>query len=183
MGEIKEPKPVQLFCGVIFAPQAPLSGIKNALESAFGPVDFESAVFPFDFTDYYCGEMGAGLKRIFYAFDKLISPSAIVEAKIKTNEIESEYFDASQRGGEGGRTVNLDPGYVGLPKMILATTKDFFHRIYLRDGIYAEVTLNYKKPGFAPYPWTYLDFRTPEYLGYFNELRTRYKKKIEHIEE
>jgi len=183
MGELKYPKPVQLFCGVIFTARAPLGEIKSTLEASFGPIEFESAVFSFDFTDYYKAEMGGELKKILYAFEKLIPPCDIVDVKLRTNEIESGYMAAVMgAGGGSGRLVNLDPGYVDLPKMVLASTKDFFHRIYLRDGIYAEVTLNYKKPSFTPFPWTYPDYKTAEYIGFFNELRARYKMKLEYIE-
>ena len=177
MGEVRTPQRVQFFCGVIYAPQAPVAKIRSELESLFGPIEFESPVFNFDFTDYYREEMGSELEKIFFAFENLLLPDEIVEAKIKTNEIESRYalFDNI---GEG-RIANLDPGYVTLAKMVLATTKDFAHRIYLRDGIFAEITLTFKKHGFTDFPWTYPDYKTNEYLSFFNELRARYKNKLE----
>lgn len=176
MGSIERSDPVQLFCGAIFAPDMPLGGVKTALEAAFGPADFESAIFDFVFTDYYEKEMGAGLRKIFWAFERLIDPGEIVEAKLRTHEVEKKY--AAGVGGAAGRTVNLDPGYVALPKLVLASTKDYFHRVYLRDGIYAEVTLKYRKPSFEPLPWTYPDYRTPGYIEYFNRLRERYVEKL-----
>jgi hypothetical protein len=180
MGDTKEPKPVQLFCGVIYAPRAPLVEIKSGLEKSYGQIDFESAVFDFDFTDYYSLEMGEGLKKIFYAFEKLIPPHEISDVKLKTNEMENRFRGSGEAGqAGGGRLVNLDPGYVTLAKMVLATTKDFYHRISLPNGIFAEVTLNYRKRTFSQNPWTYPDYTTPEYMGFFNELRARYKSKIE----
>jgi hypothetical protein len=179
MGDVKIPQRVQFFCGVIFAPDAPIVEIRRELEVEFGPIDFESPVFGFNFTDYYREEMGGELRKIFYAFEKLVLPDAIVEAKLKTNAMERRY--ASPEDAGEGRIANLDPGYVTLAKMILATTKDFAHRIYLRDGIFAEITLTYKKNGFTDYPWTYPDYKTIEYISFFNELRARYKKKIESV--
>ncbi len=178
MGETKNTSPVQLFCGIIFAPQTPLEEIRAGLQASLGAIDFESSVFPFNFTDYYKPEMGGGLKRIFFAFDRLVPPDDIVYIKNKTNELEKQYI----RHGARGRTVNLDPGYITLAKMVLATTKDYNHRIYLRDGIFAEITLNFKKPSFEPYPWTYPDYQTPEYIDFFNTLRERYKRKLSGME-
>lgn len=185
MGDIRQPNPVQLFCGVIFSQNIDLKTVRVELEEAFGPIDFESEIIPFDFTDYYQAEMGAGLNRVFYAFEKLVTPDKIVDAKLLTNDIELKITDELHGAGVSsdgtGRMVNLDPGYVDTPKMVLASTKDFFHRIYLQKGIYAEITLYFKKPSYEPFPWTYPDYRTEKYIAFFNELRTRFRKKLEAV--
>jgi len=174
MGEIKKTSPVQLFCGLIFAPRTPLEDIKSKLKNSFGAIDYESDVISFNFTDYYTPEMGDRLNRVFYAFENLIQPDEIAAIKIKTNEMEKLYLHEDAKG----RRANIDPGYITLAKMVLATTKDYNHRIYLRDGVFAETTLNFRKPTFEPYPWTYPDYKTPEYIVFFNKLRELYKKKL-----
>lgn len=176
MGAISTPRPVQLFCGVIFSAGISIQEVKNDLTAAFGPVDSVSDTFEFSFTDYYEQEMGAGLRKIFYSIDKLVPPDFIVDAKLRTNALEEKYLESA--GPSASRRVNLDPGYVALSKMVLASTKDFFHRIYLKDGIYAETTLNYRKPSFEPFPWTYPDYRSPGYVKFFNDLRELYKNKL-----
>jgi hypothetical protein len=176
MGATGNPRAVQMFCGIIFASAAPLGSVRSGLEAAFGPIDFESDIFDFNFTDYYEHEMGAGLRKVFFAFEELIPPDFIVDVKIGTNEIEKKH--ATMAAGVSNRTVNLDPGYMTQAKMVLATTKDFFHRVYISRGIYAEVTLQYKKPSFEPLPWTYPDYKTPEYINFLNRLRKRYCEKL-----
>ncbi len=177
MGEVGRPEPVQLFCGVIFSRAAPVDDVKAGLEKEFGTIDFTSGVFDFNETDYYEKEMGPGLRKIFFSFETLISPGTIADIKLVTNRIEHEY----PRNEDGsGRLVNLDPGYLSLAKMTLATTKDNFHRIYLGKGIFAEVTLKFEKKKFRPLPWTYPDYRTEEYIEYFNELRSLYREKLKY---
>lgn len=176
MGEIGTPKPVQLFCGAIYNPAAPLDNVKADLEAGFGPADFVSPQFDFDKTSYYEEEMGAGLRKIFVAFEKLIPPEKIVDVKLATNGIEEKYHD----GAGGGRLVNLDPGYLALAKMALATTKDNFHRLYLGRGIFAEVTLKFENGSFHPLPWTYPDYCSDGYIDYFNQLRDSYKQKLKY---
>lgn len=176
MGQINVAKPVQLFCGAIYAAAVPVERIRAALEGAFGPADFVSGEIPFDFTDYYEDEMGPGLTKWFAAFEGLVSPEYIVDAKIKTNRIEDEF--AREFGtADVRRPVNLDPGFVDAARISLATTKDFFHRVYIGRGIYAEVTMFYKDKTFNALPWTYPDYMSPKYMEYFLELRGRFMKK------
>ncbi len=174
MGSIRCPEKVLLFCGVIYAPEIDIGEVRADLADAFGPVMSQSDVFAFDMTDYYEGEMGAGLLKIFFAFEENISPEEIVDVKLRTNGMEQKYYGA----GETYRRVNLDPGYVALSKMVLATTKDYRHRIYIGRGIFAEVTLNFVKKTFTELPWTYPDFRTQGYIDYFNGLRETYARSV-----
>jgi hypothetical protein len=174
MGIPLSPEPVQLVCGVIYAPDAFLTKAIRELVDRFGSVDYESDVLEFDKTDFYAREMGVVLLKKFYAFEKLIEPEDIVDVKLSTNRIE-DLFIASD--GQH-RTINLDPGYVGLSKFVLATTKDSGHRIYIRDGIYAESTLRYVRGTFEPFEWTYPDYRTREYIDFLNKVRTVYHKRL-----
>ena len=125
----------------------------------------ESETLPFEFTAYYTPEMGPNLLRKFVAFKKLISPERLAAAKIFTNRLEKTYTQ------KGKRRINLDPGILTLAKVILASTKDFSHRIYLNSGVYAEVTLLFRKGRFEALPWTYPDYRTEPYLKFFRILR------------
>ncbi|MEW5947242.1 MAG: DUF4416 family protein [bacterium] len=172
----KPPGQVNLFAGAIYAPGAPLDAVRERLTGVFGAVDLESPPLPFTHTDYYAEEMGGNLTRVFFSFAELIPPERIADAKLITNGIELEF--ARERGGAPRRTVNLDPGCLDLSKVVLATTKNYAHRIYLRDGIYAEATLRFHKGTFRPWEWTYPDYRTEEYVSFFNEARKLFKRKL-----
>jgi hypothetical protein len=147
--------------------------VKARLAAIFGAMDFESEIFEFDHTHFYEKEMGAALKKIFVAYGKLIPPEDIAEVKHKTNALEAEYAAAG-----GARTVNLDPGYVSLISVVLPTTKPAGHRVYLGRGIHGEAALGFAAKTFHPFEWTYPDYRKPEYISIFNELRKRYVKKL-----
>lgn len=138
----------------------------------FGPADFESPVTDFTHTDYYKDEMGAGLKRQFLSFAKLLDMKGLCDVKLKTNNLEKKFARS------GKRTVNIDPGYIDLAKLVLFSTKDYTHRIHLDKGIYAEVTLFYKDKSFTAWPWTYPDYKTDGYIGLFNDIRDIYKAKL-----
>lgn len=154
---------------------------KAALTERFGEVDVESDVFPFDFTDYYCMEMGHSLVRKFVSFAELIDPGILSDIKTRTNELERAFADnpdcsARVPSGESDgksqrRRVNLDPGYLSLDKLVLATTKNFAHRIYLGRGIYGEVTLNFREGGCVYFDWTYPDFKSSKYTHFLLEAR------------
>jgi len=139
------------------------------MEGEFGPVILESPSYPFTHTKYYEAEMGPGLAKFFWVFGGFPPRETLVEAKGFTNALEEEL--AEERGGILRRKVNLDPGYVTGAQLVLATTKGYSHRIYLRDGIYAEVTLVYHGGGFKPLDWTYPDYRMPMVLRFMEEVR------------
>lgn len=172
MGKVFSYPPVKLIAGFIFNDEKAFSKAKTILVKRFGEMDFESRVLPFTYTDYYEKEFGAGLKRVFVSFKKLVPLDRLARIKIITNSIEDR-LSVKKR-----RTVNLDPGFVDLAKLVLATTKDFCHRIYLDKGIFAEVTLYYKDKSFRHWDWTYPDYRTPEYIQIFNHIRELYAKQI-----
>lgn len=177
MGKPEKPDPVKLFVGVMTGYPETIFDIKNELESRFGRVDGDSQLFPFDYTDYYGDEMGDRLKKKFFAFQALVSPKELVEIKLQANELEKEL--AGKLETEVARPVNIDPGYVGLSKMVLATTKNYSHRLYLGKGIYAEVTLKYEDGRYKPLPWTYPDYRSEEYMEFFDSIREKYSRQLQ----
>ncbi len=172
MGAIKIPPPAKLVCGVLFNPAVEWAFVEDALAADFGEIDLHSPTWPFDFTDYYDHETGPGVQRTFVAFERLVAMDALPDIKRRTNEIEAEL--ARRLDVPAPRPVNLDPGYVDAAKLVLATTKDQAHRIYLRDGLYAEVTLTFRGGRFEAWPWTYLDYASGRYHEFFGQVRGRY---------
>ncbi len=172
MGSVKTPLPVLLFSGIIAQSDYKDQALE-VLEKAFGTIIEETPYVKFNHTDYYEKEMGKNLFRKWVAFSKLINPEEISSIKHTTNKLEMEYAVG------GNRVFNLDPGYVSLQNMVLVTTKSYSHRIYLKDGIYGEVTLIYrKKDGFMPLQWTYPDYRDKITLDFFNRARRLLKELL-----
>ncbi|MGB9597059.1 MAG: DUF4416 family protein, partial [Candidatus Poribacteria bacterium] len=157
MGEIKKHPPVKLIVGMITANPSLFLSAEELLSQEFGNIDFASEVLNFDYTNYYEKEMGKNLLRKFISFENLIQPNDCPRIKHFTNELEKRFFS------EDKRLINLDPGYITAAKLVLLSTKDYIHRIYLRDGIYAEVTLEMEGNSFKPWKWTYPDYRTEKY--------------------
>jgi len=176
MGEAKSPSPVKLFCGVLAGRDEWLDLAREGVERELGALDLASDTWDFDSTDYYEDEMGPALRRRFFSFAELIDPGEIVEAKLATNRLERTLAEAVEGGP--ARPINLDPGYVSLSKLVLATTKDYAHRIYLSSGIYAEVTLGWRHGRFEPWDWTYPDYRRPEYHEFFARVRSAYAEQL-----
>lgn len=159
---------MKLVIGFIYQDEAIFIRAKDKLKRKFGHLDFESAPLEFSYTDYYKAEMGSNLKRRFISFRKLIAMGDLYRIKLYTNRLE-EKFTVNRR-----RAINIDPGYVDLAKLVLATTKDYAHRIFLRKGIFAEITLTFKGESFSPNDWTYPDYRSKEYSDIFNQIRKLY---------
>jgi len=172
MGESKGHPPVKLIVGM-FTAQPELFGVaEDRLSAEFGPIDYESEVLSFDTTTYYAAEFGENLCRKFVSFAELIDPGELAGIKLFTNALEMEL------AADGKRRINLDPGYLSLGKLVLATTKDWQHRIYLGQGIFAEVTLRFQKGSFHPWEWTYPDYRSQEYISIFNHIRWIYREQL-----
>jgi len=163
-----EPEKGVLLCGIIRRPEISRATIITRLEKEFGKVSAQSVEFPFYLTTYYEPEMGSELLRSFLTFENHVSPEIQAEIKIKTNEIENEFLEA------GKRKLNLDPGILTAHNLILTTGKDFSHRIYIKNGIFAEVTLMVNKGKLAPLPWTYPDYKLPEVLDFFESERQKF---------
>jgi len=175
MGKIQQALPVKLITGILTSIPDLFSETEKELTALFGAVDARSAVFPFDWTDYYAAEMGSPLYRRFLGFADLIEAPVVVDAKIDANELE-----AKMAGRYPGvqRPVNLDPGYMEQSKIVLASTKNFFHRIMISRGIYAEVTLHYQGGRWNSFPWTFPDYGSEKYHPFFTALRENYRKQL-----
>jgi len=172
MGKTTQFEAKKLIIGIITVPDVEAGDIEKVLVDRFGPVDYRSRILPFDFTDYYRGEMGGDLLRYFLSFAEHVDPAELPAIKHATNEIE-ERLSVS-----GNRRVNLDPGLLDLSRLILATTKDNAHRIPLRNGIYGEITLMYRKKDFVSLDWTYPDYRSEEYREILRNIREKYREDL-----
>jgi hypothetical protein len=165
-----KPDPVKIFCGLI-GRREPVEEARRLLSERFGEIDLQSPLLTFDYTDYYDAEMGQNLKRLWIGFEPLRERAYLARAKHMAVEVE----DLLVRSGK--RTVNIDPGYADDAQVVLATGKNFSHRIYIGLGYYAEVTLIYMHGALRPLDWTYPDYRSPEGLGFFTEIREAYHKQ------
>jgi len=177
MGAIRAFNPVKLFIGVLACDRKLISAVKTRLERLYGTIDHESPVIPFDFTDYYADEMGDDTDRVFFSFERLIEADQLADIKRQTNELEEE-FKALPKPESVKRPVNLDPGYIEHSKVILASTKNFYHRIYLHRGIFAEVTMHFRNNTFQFFPWTYPDYQSKEYQEFFLRIRHIYRSQL-----
>lgn len=172
MGKPRVPKPVKLLISMISSEDGVLMRVLEELRSIYGEVDLLSDLLPFDFTDYYSEEMGTPLFRRFIAFKELIPRGALPDIKKKTNAIEEGYSHGRCR------KVNIDPGIISEENLVLATTKSCAHRPYLRDGIYADLTLIFRNRSFQALEWTYPDYQRGETIDMMNRLRRRYLEQV-----
>ena len=178
MGRIRAPLPVKLVVPMLAGDPALLDEATEALAAAYGPPDYVSATIPFVYTDYYERELGPGLLRRIVAFRDLIDPGRLASIKRHTNDLEGGWPVAGEGAAPPRRRVNLDPGYLAAGKFVLATTKDQAHRLYLGEGIFAEVTLAYRAGDWRPWPWTYPDFRTEAYHAILRDIRRLYMAQL-----
>lgn len=175
MGSIREVTPAALICALTWRDEHVRGEAVARLTEQYGPIQMESAVYPFDMTDYYTPEMGPGLLKHFICFRNPIEQDGLAEVKLFANGLESEF--AIDCDGSHARRINIDPGYVTLAKLVLASTKDYSHRIYIGGGIYAESTLRYSKATFHPTDTTFPDYCTPLAIAFFNEVRDYVKRE------
>ena len=203
MGEIKSFDFYKLIIGVLTTVGFRKDEILESLSKKFGEIDFVSHFLDFNYTNYYNSEMGDNIKRFFVSFKELIDPSALADIKIRTNELEKLFVEGTfsqpawrsrnsecsvgqsvhsaeiSSGGLEARKVNFDPGILNQSRLILASTKDNAHRMPLYKGIFGEITLLFQKQGIQTFPWTFKDFRSPEYAEILLELRSIYKAALE----
>ncbi len=175
MGAVRSFNAVKLFIGVLASHPKLLAEVENRLAAAYGPIDHRSDVIPFDFTDYYEKEMGGIIDRVFFSFERLVEADQLAGIKKQTNRLEDEIaplFTTVKR------PVNLDPGYIETAKVILASTKNFYHRIYLGGGIFAEVTMHFKNNTYQFFPWTYPDYQSKDYQDFFLTIRRIYRSQL-----
>ena len=177
MGNIHPPLPVKLIVGVLTSVPDLLPAVEERLTAAFGAIDARSDLFLFDWTHYYDREMGGQIWRQFLSFTELIEPDAIADAKITTNAMEVELAEFMPHP-TAPRPINLDPGYLEQSKIVLASTKNFFHRILIARGIYVEVTLHYQDGEWQSFPWAFPDYGSGKYHMFFTSLREMYRRQL-----
>jgi hypothetical protein len=182
------PLPVCRFAGLLAGSEEQLAAARYELAQWYGKIDDVSAILPFTFTDYYKDEMGPSLLRQWVRFDALFSPEHLAKCKLETNMAETllakqfapRAADAAKVPGVL-RPLNIDPGYVHRYKVILATTKDHSHRVYIAEGIYGEVTLHWHQNRWTPWPWTYADYQSETAQDFFQKARTAYLERLQRI--
>jgi Domain of unknown function (DUF4416) len=179
MGTPTEPKPAKYFVALLSPHTEILAAVEKDLEEVLGPIEARSEILPWSLSGYYEREMGGGLLRRFLSFEPLASPGELACVKLKTQEAEDNYRVSSNE--RFGRRVNVDPGYLDTGKVVLASTKNAGHRIYLRSGIYAETTLLYYNRAFHSCPYTYPDFLWPETLAFLGSLRGSYLNQLKRM--
>jgi len=168
MSNPKAPDPAKLVISVFMREKQIFDEIFDELEDIAGPCDIISKWLDFDFTDYYYKEMGSPLYRRMIAFKPLIEQEMLASIKIRTNVLEN------LSSAQGNRQVNIDPGYLLSSRFILATGKDYSHRIYIGQQIYADLTLMYTKQGFKTLEWTYPDYASNQVLEFLGKVRNKY---------
>jgi len=169
---LSEAQPVKLFVGALWADKEAWGHALRAMERIWGEVDVRGQPVPFTSTDYYRDEMGSVLFREFVSFTRLVSAAELPALKLASNRIE---LDLSE---QGKRAVNLDVGYLDYHKVVLASTKPGPHRVYLDRGIWADMTLMYRKGDYHELPWTFMDFGSGLYNGFLLAARERYKTAV-----
>lgn len=171
MAEPTFPSPVKLFTGILFHHDTDLQTIREAFTEHYGSPDLETGPFPFKNTVYY-SEIGTDLKKYFFSFDELIDRESIAEIKNFSNRLEKKMSKGSQR------QVNIDPGYLTLSNVFLASCKDYYHRVYIGKGVFLENEYRYTDKNFRFWPWTYPDYQQKSYLDFFLQLRSLYHRQL-----
>ena len=146
--------------------------VKRALEDEFGPMEEVIGPLEFTFTNYYDNELGKGISRHLLIFNELIDRSSLCRVKLLTNDLENVFMN------ERARVFNLDPGLLTLGNFVLATGKNNAHRIYLDQGIFADLTLIFRRGSFRALEWTYPDYSDQKMIETLNLLREKYKCKL-----
>jgi len=176
MWNLKPPNKVKLIVGILAADNNCLDLAKHAVEENIGKIDLASEIWPFTQTDYYKDQTGENILKQFVSVEKVLSPARLAKIKLKTNKIEQQL--AQNLHLDLTRPVNLDPGIIEPSKLILATTKNYSHRIYIGKKIYAEVTLIYDKGTWKPFDYTYPDYTQQSYFDFFTDVRTKLLEQL-----
>lgn len=172
MSRPQPPNPAKLVIGLFMKDKALLGTVATRLSETFGPVDLISGWFAFNFTSYYEPEMGQPLYRRMLGFKTLITQDSLAAVKHQTNGLEELY------SSDNRRQINIDPGYLLLERFVLATGKNFAHRIYIGQNIYADLTLTYSENSFQTLPWTYPDYASPEIRQFLLQVRHKYSMDL-----
>jgi hypothetical protein len=174
------PDPVKVVSSVFSGSADILHETMTVLSERLGEIDYVSAVLPFAYTDYYEKDFGPSLARRLISFETLVPPDTLPDIKLFTNRVEEQFVK------DGKRLVNIDPGYLSQAHLILATGKAYTHRPYIRDGIYADLTLIFVNHTFRRLEWTYPDYADGDTIVMFNNIRERYisqltRKRVKNI--
>ena len=175
MAVVEKPVPVKLIVGVMYAEERFFDSAVEELVSGHGPIDHTSPEIADEHYRFYGDEMGTGLVKRILSFERLVDPATLPDVKIHTHTLEQTLSVA------GRRRVNLDPGILSAGNVVLASAKPRPRRIYLRDGIYAELELTYQSGRFQVLPWTYPDFRREEVLAFLEEVRGVYVRQMKDV--
>lgn len=175
MGKTRPFQPAKLIIGLIAEKNSVFQVAEQLLVERYGEVDSRSALFAFDCTDYYQAEMGGPLQRMFLSFERLVDPFCLSDCKLESNRVEERI---SRELGCPSRVINIDPGIMRASSLVMATVKDFSHRIPLREGIYAHLELLFGREDVRLLPWTYPDFRSPGYHEYLLSVRRRFLDQL-----
>lgn len=175
MGHVRTHRPVLAIVAAFSRYEEALHWARERAESTWGPVALESPQFDFSETRFYQATMGTDLKKMFFAFSRLMDPADLAARKLLANQWETEC--SHQKAWTEPRPLNLDPGYLTEAKLVLASTKDRDHRIYLQDGIFAEVTLFFQGKTWQSRPWTYPDYQRADYHQFFDRCRTYLRRR------
>jgi len=177
MRPLTHPPDTLLFTAILTTDSDLFIDVSKQLQHMFGSAVETIQPVGFDHSSYYQPEMGPGLLKGFLGFTPPFSPQSLALVKRQVRQIEWKYGKQSDSGFR--RTINIDPGYVNLSQVVLSTSKNFSHRIYLQDGIFAEVTLLYHASGWEELPWTYPDYKVPEVKSFLTRCRTHLKSHID----
>ena len=175
MSKPQDPKPAKLVIGLFMQDRALFEPLVDELGSRFGPLDLVSPWMPFDYTSYYEQEMGRPLFRRLVVFKSLIAQLDLAGIKLRTNRLEKRYTQNERR------QVNIDPGYLLNERFVLASGKNFSHRIYIGDRIYADLTLIYQRGAFEKLPWTYPDYADRPIISFLVQARAKYAADLKGI--
>lgn len=198
MGQVTPPQPVKLIVGMIAVAPRWFESAEQAMRALWGPIDIRSETIAFDFTTYYEKEMGPELLRRFVSFERLIDPGELAAIKHASNAIEDDFArqhdappssprntspataeTAGHEDSTPARPINLDPGLVAPGKLVLATTKNYAHRVYIGQGMYAEATLSYRGGRWQQWPYTYPDYASGRYDEFLTAARNRLMQQRE----
>lgn len=169
MARVQKPPPGRLIISVIYSSMDALADALNVLERKFGRVQFETPEIPCAETSLYGEEMGGELLRRFFSFDKMVARDGLPSIKGLCHKIEPQFADRVD--DYLFRTVNLDPGILTPANLVMASHREYNHRVYLNNGVFAELALVYSRGRFVRLPWTCPDFYGAEAIEFFGRVR------------
>lgn len=176
MGEVRKTQSVKFIVGILAINEETLAQANELIAQHLGPVESHSEAWPFSSTKYYAKEMSQTLLRQFVSLAEPTDPVDLIKFKLTCNSLELAHAQEQGRGQR--RAINLDPGYITPAKLILASTKDFSHRVYLDQGIFGEVTLQYVHGSWRSFPWSFPDYSEPRYHEFFSDVRSRLLEQL-----